>query len=163
VRGSEFGGENPEHLEKLDAKYYRPFGARLARAPKGREGYQGRAERSHRTDDEEFFIPCVARAKSTEQFLNMAQRWQYYYDARWPHFGMGMEGSTPMEKLRELGLDLPDEFACFPVVLLDEVAMVWAVERGHDLLAYYNSPDSNDTHMIRFNTHSPLPPPTLGT
>jgi len=45
-----------------------------------------------------------------------------------------------MEKLRELGLDLPDEFACFPVVLLDEVAMVWAVEVGHDLLAYYISP-----------------------
>jgi len=50
--GPEFGGENPEHLEKLDAKYYRPFGARLRRAPKGRKGYQGRVERSHRTDDD---------------------------------------------------------------------------------------------------------------
>jgi len=45
-----------------------------------------------------------------------------------------MEGSTPIEKLRELGLDVPDEFACFPAVLLDEVAMMWAVEGGHDLL-----------------------------
>jgi len=65
VRGSEFGGENPEHLAKLDEKYYRPFGARLARAPKGKKWYQGRVERSHRTDDEEFFIEtypknCVA-------------------------------------------------------------------------------------------------------
>ena len=57
--GSEFGGENPEHLAKLDEKYYRPFGARLRRAPKGRKGYQGRVERSHRTDDEEFFLPCL--------------------------------------------------------------------------------------------------------
>jgi len=38
VRGSEFGGENSKHLEKLDEKYYRPFGARLRRAPKGRKG-----------------------------------------------------------------------------------------------------------------------------
>jgi|Deesub1362A_J573_1020465.scaffolds.fasta_scaffold33944_1 hypothetical protein len=37
-----------------------------------------------------------------------------------------MEGKTPMEKLRELGLNLPDEFAAFPVVLLDEVAVTWA-------------------------------------
>jgi len=54
VWGSEFGGEAPEHLEKLDEKYYQPFGARLRQAPKGRKGNQGRVERSHRTDDEEF-------------------------------------------------------------------------------------------------------------
>lgn len=57
--GSEFGGENPEPLTKLDEQCYRPFGARLRRAPKGRKGYQGRVERSHRTDDEEFYIPCL--------------------------------------------------------------------------------------------------------
>ena len=34
-RGSEFGGENPHYLAKLDEKYYRPFGARLCRAPRG--------------------------------------------------------------------------------------------------------------------------------
>jgi len=36
-------------------------------------------------------------------------------------------------------LDLPDEFAAFPVVLLDEVAVIWASKGGHDVLAYYNS------------------------
>jgi len=59
VRGFEFGGENSKHLEKLDEKHYQPFGARLRRTPKGRKGYQGRVERSHRTDDEEFYIPCL--------------------------------------------------------------------------------------------------------
>ena len=135
--GSEFGGENPEHLAKLDEKYYRPFGARLRRAPKGRKGYQGRVERSHRTDDEEFYIPCLKRAKNDEEFLRLARRWQYYYNVERPHFGAGMEGKTPMEKLRELGLDLPDEFACFPVILLDKVAVIWASKGGHDVLAYY--------------------------
>ena len=67
---------------------------------------------------------------------------QWYYNVERPHFRAGMEGRTPMERLRELGLDLPDEFACFPVVLLDEVAVIWASEGGHDVLAYYTSPQS---------------------
>ncbi|MBC7098272.1 hypothetical protein H5T52_04025 [Candidatus Bipolaricaulota bacterium] len=32
--GSEFGEENPDHLAKLDDRYYRPFGARLETWPK---------------------------------------------------------------------------------------------------------------------------------
>jgi len=135
--GSEFGGENPEHLAELDEKYYRPFGARLRRAPKGRKGYQGRVERSHRTDEEEFFIPCLGRAKTAEEFLKMAQRWQYYYNVERPHFGAGMEGKSPLERLRELGFDLPDEFAAFPVIPLDEVAVIWASKEGHHVLAHY--------------------------
>ncbi len=34
-----------------------------------------------------------------------------------------MNGLSPMEKLRELGFDHPNEFAAFPVILLDEVAV----------------------------------------
>ena len=35
----------------------------LGRAPKGRKGYQGRVERSRRTDDEEFYIPMLPYIK----------------------------------------------------------------------------------------------------
>ncbi|MBC7189968.1 hypothetical protein H5U35_07170, partial [Candidatus Aerophobetes bacterium] len=54
----------PEKLKKLNEKYYRPYGAVLGRAPKGRKGYQGRVERSHRTDDEEFYIPLPWKGKN---------------------------------------------------------------------------------------------------
>ena len=43
--GQEFGGDSVRKLEELDRKYYRPLGAKLARAPKGRKEYQGRVER----------------------------------------------------------------------------------------------------------------------
>jgi len=43
-------------------------------------------------------------------------------------FVVGMDGKSPLEKLRELGLELPEELPCLPVVLLDEVATVGAVE-----------------------------------
>ena len=45
--------------------------------------------------------------KTVAGFLRKAQRWQYYYDVERPHFGVGMDGKTPIEKLRELGFDLP--------------------------------------------------------
>ncbi len=137
--GSEFGGDNPDKLWELNERYYRPFGARLGRAPQKRHGYQGRVERSHRTDDEEFYLPVLLSLENTAQFLDKAQRWQYYYNVQRPHFGKGMDGRTPLEKLRELGYDLPDDFAAFPVVLLDALAVFWATEGGNDLLAYYNS------------------------
>lgn len=44
--GEEFRGNNPEKLKRLDAIYYKPYGAVLGRAPKGRYGYQERVERS---------------------------------------------------------------------------------------------------------------------
>lgn len=56
----------------------RPFGARLRRSPKGRKGHQGRVERSHRTDDEEFCLPCLGGINTREEYLRSAQRWQYY-------------------------------------------------------------------------------------
>jgi len=41
-----------------------------------------------------------------------------------------MEGKIPKEKLREPGLELPDEFAAFPVVFLDEIPVIWASRRA---------------------------------
>jgi len=80
-----------------------PFGARLRRASKGRKGYQGRAERSHRTNDEEFYISCLRQMKTVAGFLRKAQRWQYYYDVERPHFGARMDGKAPVDELRGAG------------------------------------------------------------
>ena len=158
--GPEFGGENGRHLERLDEKYYRPFGARLRRAPKGRTGYQGRVERSHRTDDEEFYIPCLGRMRTVAGFLRKAQRWQYYYNVERPHFGAGMDGKTPIEKLRELGFDLPNEFAAFPVILLDEVAVTWASKGGHHVLHRLKSAEGGRMayHVLPTRVLRQLPP-----
>jgi len=48
-----------------------------------------------------------------------------------------MEGKSLLERLRELGFDLPDEFAAFLVIPLDEVAVIWASKGNHHVLAYY--------------------------
>ena len=46
----------------------------LGRAPEGRKGYQGRVERSHRTDDEKFYIPLLSSINSERKLLRMQQR-----------------------------------------------------------------------------------------
>lgn len=71
--GQEWGGDNPEKLKKLNEKYYRPYGAVLGRAPKGRKGYQGRVERSHRKmmrNSIFLFCPLLTAKKS---FYSMQQ------------------------------------------------------------------------------------------
>ena len=68
----EFGGDSPEKLQKINKKYYKPYGAVLRRAPRERYDYQGRVERSHRTDDEEFYIPMLSSINDKKEFLYYA-------------------------------------------------------------------------------------------
>jgi putative transposase len=62
--GEEWGGSNPDKIARLEAEFLRLLGARL-----GRKEYNGRVERSHRTDDEEFYLPCVLSLDTVEAFL----------------------------------------------------------------------------------------------
>jgi len=135
--GEEFGGSNPEKLAMLEEKYYEPLGAHLARIPKGRKGYNGRVERSHRSDDEELYIPFLLNINNEQELLEKAAGWEYFYNLVRPHYGKDMEGKTPFEKLNELGYDLPQKFALFPPVILDTISSNWLLETGNDLLAYY--------------------------
>ncbi|HEX76729.1 MAG TPA: transposase [Dehalococcoidia bacterium] len=106
----------------LEERHYRPLGANLARIPKGRKGYNGRVERSHRSDDEEFYIPFLPRIQNEQEFLEKAASWQYFSNLVRPHYRKGMEGRTPFEKLRESGYDLPEQFAVFPPTILDAIS-----------------------------------------
>ncbi|MCL6579763.1 MAG: helix-turn-helix domain-containing protein [Candidatus Bathyarchaeota archaeon] len=136
--GEEFGGSNPEKLTMLEERYYQPLGAHLARIPKGRKGYSGRVERSHRSDDEELYLPFLGSIWSEQDFLRKALGWVYFYNLVRPHYGKDMNGKTPFEKLRELGYGLPEEFALFPPIILDTISTDWLLETGNDLLAHYN-------------------------
>jgi putative transposase len=135
--GEEFGGDNPEKLRKLNEKYYRPYRAVLGRAPKGRHGYQGRVERSHRTDDEEFYIPLLLSIKNENELLRYARKWLYWYNVKRPHFGKDMDGKPPFEKLKEYYSNLPEQFVLLPPIILDDVSTFWAIRGGNDLLTPY--------------------------
>lgn len=94
--GEEFGGSNPEKLAMLEEKYYHPLGTHLDRIPKGRKGYNGRVERSHRSDDEEFYIPFLLDIQYRQQFLDKASGWEYFYNLARPHYGKDMNGNDSL-------------------------------------------------------------------
>lgn len=121
--GEEFGGSNPKKIKELNDKYYLPLNARLNRIPKGKKEYNGRVERSHRTDDEEFYLPFILSIKNEKDFLSKVQGWQYIYNVKRAHFGEKMNGRTPLQKLKECGYYwFNEEFAMFPIVMLDDVS-----------------------------------------
>jgi transposase len=142
--GQEFGGDDYNKLNLLNEKYYKPFNAVLNRAPKGRKGYQGRVERSHRTDDEEFYLPIIPKVNSNEEFINFAKLWQYYYNSKRSHFGYKMDGKTPLERLNDYGFALPEMFSMFPILILDDHSTTLVKKYdsillpGNDLLTPYS-------------------------
>ncbi|MEM3658250.1 MAG: helix-turn-helix domain-containing protein [Candidatus Hadarchaeum sp.] len=140
--GAEFGGYNPRKIAALQQRYFASLGARLARIPLGKKEYNGRVERSHRTDGEEFYIPFLGQVRTEEEFLKVAAGWVYYYNLVRPHYGKGMEGKPPFLVLQELGYALPQEFAVFPPLILDKISADWVLSMasrgGNDVLAHYS-------------------------
>ena len=137
--GEEWGGSNPEKLRELQSRFFSCLRVRLARIPKGRKEYNGRVERSHWTDDYEFYIPLILKIKDEKDFLSKAQAWQYVYNVKRPHFGEGMNGKTPLEKLNEYCYNLNEKFAMFPVIILDEVSSDIITSWGGNKLPAYDS------------------------
>jgi transposase len=139
--GQEFGGDRPDHVAELSARYFEPLRAQLRRYPMGRKGYNGRVERSHRTDDEEFYAPYLLQMRSASDLLAWSQRWLFVYNTLRPHFGIGMNQQTPLMTLRRLGYTGSNDIALLPPVLLDPISadLVVSCDRqpGNDLLATY--------------------------
>ena len=73
-------------------------------------------ERSHQTDDFEFYIPHFLRAKSELDFIKLGARWQKVYNLVRPH--MELKDVTPYEKLRSLNSTVSQEFCLFPTLIL---------------------------------------------
>ena len=103
----------------------------------GRKGYNGRVERSHRTDDEEFSLPLLQSIRDERELVKLAARWVYYYNVQRPHMGEGMEGLSPWQKLTQLGVRVPEEFAVLPPIVLDGISTGWVLGPGNDLLTHY--------------------------
>ncbi|ACX52299.1 Integrase catalytic region [Ammonifex degensii KC4] len=119
--GSEFGGPPNSRKRKLMSLIFSRLDCQLLNIPAGRKEANGYVERSHRTDDEEFYIPYLAGIRSQKDFLISAQRWILYYNYQRPHLGRELNGKTPMEIATSLSHYHP-AIGAMPVVVLDHLA-----------------------------------------
>ena len=88
--GNEFGTDFTWHLRDL--------GIAHRRIPPGCPEVNGKVERSHRTDEEEFYRRTTFH--SPAELTAKLRRWEHEYNHRRPH--LALAGKTPAERVCEL-------------------------------------------------------------
>lgn len=78
-------------------------------------------ERSHRTDDEELFIPRGHLMGTKRSFRKEVENYSYYFNFLRPHTGIGMNGRTPFGVVKKSGLIGVSRLKEFPILILDEM------------------------------------------
>jgi len=131
-RGEEFGGKSWMKVKEL-RKLILAFGCRLIQNRKGHPEDNSHLERSHRTDDEEFYIQRVFKIKSEGDLLREALNYIYYYDCVREH--SSLNDKTPFEHLKEQLPDLDDTMKLVPPVMLDNISTKIGPWGGYNVLA----------------------------
>ena len=98
------------HFSKYNAYVYDTEGTKWK---------QNLVERSHRTDDEEFYCPRGSQINTITEFFLEAQFWIIYFNNR-SHSGIGMNGLSPKQKLKKLGIINEEQICNFPCLILED-------------------------------------------
>jgi transposase len=145
--GEEFGGKSPAKLSRLQTHTFDPLKVQLLRIRKRQWKDNAYVERTHRTDDEEFYVPTLQSITGLEEHFTQALKYLYTFNCLRPHFGKPMPGKTPSERVQVLYPGLTKHFYLFPPLVLDYISAQEPFIGGHDLLAYY---------YLLYNSLSPL-------
>ena len=132
--GEEFGGKSWMKVREL-RKLIGGFGCRLIQNHKGHCEENAHLERSHRTDDEEFYIPRVLQIKSEADLLNEAMGYIYYYDNVREHSSLSYQ--TPFAYLKSQLPDLDDKIRFAIPIMLDKVSVELGPWSGYHVLAQH--------------------------
>jgi len=76
-------------------------------------------EQTHLSDDQEFFVPRAFAMHDEKSFLYEASYYNYHWNALRPHSGIGMNGCTPLDKLKSCGVSAADRILLFPTLILE--------------------------------------------
>jgi transposase len=130
--GEEFGGKSWLKVREL-RKLISGFGCRLIQNHKGHCEENAHLERSHRTDDDEFYIPRVMAIKSEADLLHEAMGYIYYYDNVREHSSLNYR--TPFSYLKTQLPDIDDKIRFVIPIMLDKVAVDLGPWSGYHVLA----------------------------
>lgn len=134
--GEEFGGKSWLKIRELK-KLIAGFGCRLIQNHKGHPEENAHLERSHRTDDDEFYIPRVYQIKSKKDLLDEAMGYIYYYNNIREH--SSLDNKTPFQHLKEQLPKIDDKIRYLQPFYLDEAAVKLGPWSGYNVLADYRS------------------------
>ena len=132
--GEEFGGKSWLKVVEL-RKLLSGFGCRFIQNRIKHPEENSHLERSHRTDDDEFYIPRVLAIADRQTFYKEALNYIYYYNNVRKHSGIGR--LTPFQHLSSQMPDIDDRIKVVPPLFLDNISVDLGPWSGYHLLAQH--------------------------
>lgn len=130
--GEEWGGKSWMKVKELK-KLISGFGCKLIQNHKGHPEENAHLERSHRTDDEEFYIPRALKIKSEKDLLDEALGYIYYYNNVREHSSLGYK--TPYQHLKKQSPEVDSNIRFVIPIMLDKVSVEIGSWSGYNVLA----------------------------
>lgn len=131
-RGEEFGGKSWIKIIEL-RKLLSAFGCRIIQNNKASPQENAHLERSHGTDDSEFYIPRILKITNRQEFFAEAFNYIYYYNAVRKHSGINRE--TPYYRLMKQDQQLDARIKYVPPLILDNISVDLGDWSGYHVLA----------------------------
>lgn len=132
--GTEFGGDCWWKMTELRS-LLRGFGATVIQNQKRHPEQNAHLERSHRTDDEEFYIPRILAISDTQAFYTEAMNYLYYYNNVRRH--SSLQGKTPFDVVVKHLPAVDARMRVVPPIILDRVSVDLGPWSGYHVLAQY--------------------------
>jgi hypothetical protein len=102
---------------------------------KGHPEQNAHLERSHLTDDDEFYRPRALAIQSEQDLLHEATGYIYYYNNVRDHSSLDYE--PPFEYLRQQQPDLDEDIRYVQPFMLDDVSVAIGPWSGYNVLAQH--------------------------
>ncbi|MBI4225541.1 transposase [Candidatus Roizmanbacteria bacterium] len=132
--GVEFGGDCWYKIVEL-RKLLGGFGCFVIQNRKKHPEENAHLERSHKTDDDEFYIPRIHTITTQDQFYREAMNYLYYYNCVRKHSSLGR--IPPYSYLIKTGIVVDDTIKYVPPIFLDKVSAKLGAWSGYHVLAQY--------------------------
>lgn len=130
--GEEFGGRSWLKIVEL-RKLLAGFGCRFIQNHLKHPEENSHLERSHRTDDDEFYIPRILGIQDRQTFYKEALNYIYYYNNVRKHSGINRQ--TPFQHLHAQMPTIDDRIRIVPPLFLDNISVDLGPWSGYHLLA----------------------------